>query len=128
MRIAAGILMIIYSVRTIALMGDFLSYFLSEQAVEYSPLFLATIISAVFIITGGVFCLKRKYWKICFASSIVILGFTIFDLLFLLTSHVPFGVWPNLPIWVLTLLTVPWPILPIIFVLLRKREWSESQA
>ena len=123
MRIAAGILMIIYSVRTIVFVGGTLS----EQGIEIYPLVLGlyAIISAVFIITGGVFCIKRKYWKLCFASSFVLLLFMIFELFFMF----PFAWWLNLPIWwVVIPLSLPWPILPQIFVCLRKSEWQEISA
>ena len=123
MRIAAGILMILYSVRTIVFVGGTLS----EQGTETYPLVLglAAIIPAVFIITGGVFCLKRKYWKLCFASSLVLLLFMIFELFLMF----PFAWWLNLPIWwVVIPLSLPWPILPQIFVCLRKSEWQEISA
>lgn len=126
MRKAAGILMIIYSVRTIVLAGGFLS----EQGIEGSPLAmgLGAIIPAVFIIIGGVFCLKRKYWKLCFASSIVLLLFMIFDVLF----QFPFTYWLHLSNlqhpWVSIAITIPWAILPQIFVCLRKKEWQEISA
>ena len=131
MRKAAGIWMILYSVITIVFMGDFLIYGYFGSAPEGSPLFwgVATIIAAVFIIRGGVFCLKRKSWKICFASSIVLLVFMILDLLI----FVPFNpFWPNLPVlvvfFVVVPLSLPLGILPQIFVCLRRSEWQEISA
>ena len=131
MRKTAGILMIIYSVITIVFMGGFLIYFFGGPAPEGSPLVmgLAAIISAVYIIRGGVFCLKKRSWKISFASSIVLLVFMIFDLL----VFVPFNpFWPNLPIgvvfFVVVPLSLPLGILPQIFVCLRRSEWQEISA
>lgn len=121
MRIAAGILMIVYSVRTIVFAGGTLSV----QGIESSPIVLAAIISAVFIITGGGFCIKRKYWKLCFASSLVLLLFLIFEVFLMF----PLAWWLNIPNWwVVIPLSIPWPILPQIFVCLRKNEWQEISA
>jgi hypothetical protein len=131
MRKAAGILMIIYSVITIVFMVGFLIYFFWGSAPEGSPLVmgLAAIIAAVYIIRGGVFCLKRQSWGICFASSIVLLVFMILDLLI----FVPFNpFWPDLPIGVVYFVVVPLSItlgiLPQIFVCLRRSEWQENSA
>ena len=129
MRIAAGILMITYGVKTIG----FLVSFLIEQSIwsggdihHYPwPIYWSLIIiSAVFIITGGVFCLKRKYWKICFAPSLCLLLFMIFDVRFSLPPRpflALFGI--NFFTWVDIPLSVPWGLLPQIFVCLRKSEW-----
>ena len=125
MRIAAGILMIIYSVRTIVFVGGTLSV----QGFGTYPLVmsLAAIISAVFIITGGVFCLKRKYWKLCFASSLVLLLFLMFELVFIYPFAFGFSI-VNLPQNVYMAISLPWGILPLIFVCLRKSEWQEISA
>jgi len=126
MRKAAGILLMIYGVRTIVLAGGFLN----EQGIEGSPLVvgLVAIISAVFGITGGVFCLKSKYWKLCFASSIVLLLFMIFEVLF----RFPFTYWLHLSNlqhpWVSIAITIPWPIISQIFVCLGRSEWQEISA
>ena len=115
MRIATGILMITYGVKAIG----FLVSSLSEGFIDYRfPWGLFVIIPAVFIITGGVFCLKRKYWKICFASSLCLLLFMIFDLYFLFPVPLEY-----IPFWVHIPLSLPWGILPQIFVCLRKSEW-----
>jgi hypothetical protein len=118
MRKAAGILMILYGVKTI---GFFVG-FRSETGWVFPDEFLAdfligVIIAAVFIITGGVFCLKRKYWKLCFTSSLLLCPFMFFDLYYL----PPYSSWFKV---LSPLIGIP----PIIFVCLRKREWSESQA
>ena len=128
MIIAAGILMIIYGVKAIgSLFG-----FLSEEGfhVFYThgstlALNLIVIITAVFFTIGGVFCLKRKYWKICFASSICLLLFMVYDL------HLLFPVMfiaINIPSWVHMTLALPWGIIPQIFICLRKSEWQVRYA
>jgi hypothetical protein len=123
MRIAAGILMIMYGVRTI---GFLVASPVSDwgYADYLDPLDLVVIISNVFIITGGVFCLKRKYWKLCLASSLCLLLFMIFD-------KYPFYPVPfkfYIHTWLHMTLYLPWGIIPLIFVLLRKSEWQEISA
>jgi len=126
MRKAAGILMILYSAKTIG----FLVISLIDLGFVYFPLwmYLVWIILAVFIITGGFFCLKKKYWKICFASSLVLLLFMIFELLFgfiILNGYSRFGSifteYVDMP------LSIPWGILPEIFVCLRRSEWQAQE-
>ena len=124
MRIAAGILMIIAG---IALLVNFVPLLIEYGVGTYDLPFsnLAMVISASLIVTGGVFCLRRKCWKVCFASSLLLLvlsGLLIFVLAVLCSlgnEYTPPG-WSWFPI--------PVGILPIIFVCLRRREWSESQA
>ena len=66
MRIAAGILMIIYGVKAIGTFVGFLSdvgfYWFYHPGYTLA-LHLIVIITAAFFTTGGVFCLKKKYWK-----------------------------------------------------------------
>ena len=128
MRIAAGILMIIYGVKAIGSLVGFLSEegFHVFYAHGYTlALNLIVIITAVFFTTGGVFCIKKKYWKICFASSLCLLLFMIYDLHYLF----PVSFELNIPSWVRILLYLPpWGIIPLIFVCLRKGEWQENSA
>ena len=106
MRKAAGILMIILGM---TMMGTFV-FALSEGGIhDYGlPFILFVIISAIFILTGGVFCLKRKYWKLCFTSSLLLLIFCCLFFLFI----------PS------TWFFLPGGILPIIFVCVWKEEWK----
>ena len=123
MRIAAGILMIIYGVKTIGFLVGSLSKW---DFLLTCPLYLVpiVIISAVFIINGGVFCLKRKYWKLCLASSLYLLLYMISDLYPIVP--VPFKF--QFPTWLYMTLILSWGILPQIFVCLRKSEWQEISA
>jgi hypothetical protein len=115
MRKAAGILMIILAmslagVVVIAGEGD-----IDIRAFDlWFSLFI--IISAVFLVTGGVFCLSRKYWKLCFASASVAIFVMIFGVVLF-----NFGLIP------LTLFFIAMGILPIVFVCLRKREWQKKE-
>ena len=42
---------------------------------------LFSIIASVFIVTGGVFCIRRKVWGLCLASALVALLFMILFLM-----------------------------------------------
>ena len=108
MRKTAGILMIILDM---TMLGTFVAA-LSEGGIhEYGlPFILFVIISAIFIITGGVSCLNRKYWKLCFTSSLFLSLLLIFCLFAL----------PIASTWFL----LPGGILSLIFVCIRKREWE----
>jgi hypothetical protein len=124
MRIAAGILMIVVG---IALLVNFVPRLIEEGIGSYDlpSVNLVMVISALFFVTGGVFCLRRKYWKVCFASSLLLLVLMALLLLILwvLWSLLP----PYAPVWWMVV-PIPVGILPIVFVCLRKREWSESKA
>ena len=78
---------------------------------------LFLIIPAAFIITAGVFCLERKYWKVCFASALV----TLLIMIMWLTGYAADSIWSA---WVVSMVGT----LPIIFVCLAKKEWQKSQA
>ena len=114
MRIAAGVLMMI--------LGAFLlvgcGLFLLEFGIDIHDPQIFVMICSAFLITGGVFCLKRKYWGLCLASALVVVFPMIWWLrLYLYTSYVP---WVT---WVAVILGTP----PIIFVCLTKKEWQETQ-
>jgi hypothetical protein len=132
MRKAAGILMIIFSVTAISnFMANLIwlsyrdlgSHFRSQYPDFGKPpfhLLLLVVILGAFAITGGVFCLKRKYWTLCFISSlflhywmIVSYGFDFLGLSWYLFINR----------WFMFL--TPVAILPLIFICLRKREWEE---
>ena len=78
MRKAAGFLMIIFSVTAISnfvVNLIWLSYRGPNAPYYYlgSPpfhLLRLVVILGAFAIAGGVFCLKRKYWTLCFISSL----------------------------------------------------------
>jgi hypothetical protein len=127
MRRVAGILMIMYGVKTIVFkfVVPLIRWgFLYALGLEMD---LIVVISAVFIITGGVFCLKRKYWKLCFASSLALLLFLMFELVFIFPLAFGFNIF-LIPQFIDMIISLPWGILPLIFVCIKKREWSESQA
>jgi len=114
MRKAAGIMMVILGLtimcRYVDVLGKNDVYFELHWT-------LFVIISAVFVITGGLVCLKRKYWVLCFISS---LFFNYFVLLICSFEIFPY---PYVVNWFLA----PVGIVPLIFTCLRKREWQEIQ-
>jgi hypothetical protein len=120
MRKAAGILLIIFGVAAIGLsivnVSGLITYYTRYNQLA-PPDYLYIIVAAlgVFFITGGGLCFRRKYWGLCFTSSILL------HILMTLSIFLP---WTFL--WWFYLIPV-W-ILPLIFICLRKGEWSESEA
>ena len=125
MRKAAGIILIIFGVAAISLFIVNVGGLITnpyEDIVSTPPDYVYIIIAtlAVFFIVGGVFCLKRKNWRLCFTSSLFLHIF----MTLLLVSNLIFFPWMSF-LW---LSLIPVWILPLIFICLRKSEWSESQA
>jgi hypothetical protein len=120
LRKAAGILLIIFGVAAIGLsivnVSGLITYYTRyNQLTHPDYLYIITATLGVLFITGGVFCLKRRYWGLCFTSSILI------HILMTLSIFLP---WTYL--WWFYLIPV-W-ILPLIFISLKKSEWAESEA
>lgn len=122
MRIAAGILMIILAMvlpGIVSMLGEGIMDIRTFNL--WFSLFI--IISGVLLVTGGVSCLKRRYWKLCFTAGlfaifVMILWVGLFGGSLLFSLH-----------WLyINLFFIATGILPIIFVRLRKREWRESPA
>ena len=112
MRKAAGILL---TVMGMVLLISFV-YVLIDYG-GYGPAFdLFSIIASVFIVTGGVFCIMRKVWGLCFASALVALLFVIFWLM----GSVLAIAWLT---WLISIMGT----LPIIFVCITKKEWKTIQ-
>ena len=113
MRIGAGILLIVMGM---VLLISFV-YVLIDYGGYGMAIDLFAIIASVFIVTGGVFCLMRKVWGLCFASTLVALLFMIFWMMgsFLAVAWLT---------WLISIMGT----LPIIFVCIRKREWKEISA
>jgi len=113
MRKAAGTLMIILGMVLLITFVQVLSGYGSyDLAID-----VFFVIAGVFIVTGGVFCLMRKVWGLCFASALV----AIFIMILYLTGSRFALPWLT---WLISIMGT----LPIIFVCVRKREWQESQA
>ena len=130
MRIAAGIILIILGV--LGLIGLVLNLSNSGIYLPVLPVILWRIGSGALLVIGGVFCLKRRYWRACLASALLALFIGIsstIDYLRYVATH-KFGPLSEGPIsmtwgiWILLLGAV----ISTIFICLRKSEWSESQA
>jgi len=115
MRQAAGIMLIIFGM---FLLNTVISA-LSGSAIQVVDIIfnLFITISAALFITGGIFCLMKKYRKVCFASALV----TLLIMIAWLTGHAADSIWLA---WVVSIVGT----LPIIFVCLAKKEWQKSQA
>ena len=131
MRKAAGYLMIIFTVTAIS---NFMVNLIWLSSRDYNPpyynfmgiplyLFLLIAILGPFSIAGGVFCLKRKYWTLCFISSLFLHYWMIVSYGF---GFLPLSWYLFFNSWFMFL--TPVAILPLIFICLSKREWSESKA
>jgi hypothetical protein len=97
----------------ITVVSDVSRYDFSVYGLAFS---LLLIIPAAFIIAAGVFCLERKYWKVCFASALV----SLLIMIIWLTGHGADSIWLA---WVVSMVGT----FPIIFVCLTKKEWEEIQ-
>jgi hypothetical protein len=114
MRKAAGIMLIILGLYLISNLGVNVAQHQS-LAPGLAGLFVI-IICVVFIVIGGVCCLMRRYWELCFASPSVAIFIMILWLIGAPSSE-------SLLTWFITAMGT----LPIVFVYLGKRQWSESQ-
>jgi hypothetical protein len=116
MRKAAGIMLITFGVAAIGLSIVNVSGLISDHTRYYQstpPDYLYIIVAAlaVLFITGGIFCLGRRYWGVCFTSSIFL------HILMTLSIFLPWTfLWwfYVIPVW----------ILPLIFICLSRSEWS----
>ena len=130
MRKAAGIILIIYGAVPWLI---FVPVILTHPHLPSDPVFvfdISFIISNPFIVTGGVFCLKRKYWKLCFVSALLAVFMMIYWI-YVFTGG--FSLPPSdftlfLAWYVLLLIIIIAGVLPLIFVCIRKREWQEISA
>jgi hypothetical protein len=72
-----------------------------------------------FLVAGGVFSLKRRYFGLCLASALVTLLITIPSAVGMLQHADVFMVWRY---WIMVVGT----LVSAIFIALRKKEWEES--
>lgn len=115
MRIAAGImLMILGALMLVGCVVLLIDYDINV----HNPVFdILSMICGAFLVAGGISCVKRKYWELCFASALV----AIFIMISWLIGSYTYLTWLD---WIYSILAT----LPIIFISLRKSEWSESKA
>jgi uncharacterized membrane protein YjjP (DUF1212 family) len=112
MRQAAGILMVaIALLLLITVISDVNRFGFSIYQLVFS---LLLIIPAAFIFAGGVFCLMRRNWRVCYPSAVV----TLLIMIAWLPSHAADSIGLA---WVVSIVGT----LPIILVSLAKKEWKE---
>jgi len=82
------------------------------------PTILLEIVPSAFFVIGGVFCLRRKHWRVCVASASFAALIGIFVVVMLLLSRVIGEGWIT---WIVLLAAV----ISIIFISRTKKEWQE---
>ncbi len=115
MRQAAGIMLIIFGIFLLNTVVSALRvYGIHVNEIVFN---LLMVIPVAFLITGGIFCLMRKYWRVCLASA----WLAVFIMILWLTGSHPSALrWLS---WVFSILGT----LSIILVYLTKTEWKEIQ-
>jgi hypothetical protein len=121
MRIAAGIILIILGVLGLGGLIIPLSAFIINFS--FVPVcavitILGCIVQVAFFITGGILCLRRKYWWLCLALASFAVIIELFGGVGRLLSLIFFTGWIN---WILLLGAV----ISIIFISIRRKEWQE---
>ena len=129
MRKAAGIILIIIGVLLLCVPISFVVVFgisIFFVPVYYIPpavfavILLGLVVLAAFHITGGIFCLRRKYWRVCLASASFAVFSSVFDSVWgvrFLSDYISTGWIP----WVMLVAAV----IAVIFILRTKKEWQE---
>jgi hypothetical protein len=128
MRIAAGIILIILGALNVpgllVLRGLVLSLIFSHIPIYVVPGILLAIVQAPLYITGGIFCLTRKYWRVCLASASFAFLVGIYGLVAVLLSRYTFESWSDWNIArALVLFTVE--VIAVIFIIRRKKQWQK---
>jgi membrane protease YdiL (CAAX protease family) len=122
MRIASGIILIILGV--FGLRGLFFLLRESMIRVSYIPFsavftIIWYIVPVVLFVSGGIFCLRKKYWRVCLAAA----SFAVFMAIVTVVE----------PSVVLGRLVMPWiawfvvigAVISTVFISLSKKEWQE---
>ncbi len=136
MRKAAGIILITLGVLLACELNHVLAMVIANH---FSPLMvvirrpsfvflLGLVVAADFLITGGIFCLMRKYWRVCLASSSFAVFSVVFNIVYF-SALSPFSWdWPwtdyiymRWPIWLMLVAAV----ISVIFISRTRKEWQE---
>ena len=102
MLITVGVYIVVVEITILYTIGSYLF-----------PLSVLPIVLAALIVTGGIFCIRKRYWVVCLASALIPVYFVI--RLFMIDYR--FMPWE----WLLPVLG----ILPIIFICIKRKEWKE---
>jgi hypothetical protein len=121
MRIAAGVILIILSV--FGLSG--LVFFLSELMIRLPSVPLSAVFSilwyivpAAFYVIGGVFCFRKKYWRVCLASA----SFAVLVVVFVVVE--PFVMLGRFAMPWIAWVAVIGAIISTIFISLSRKGWQ----
>jgi hypothetical protein len=121
MRKAAGIILIVSGALGLIGLVRFLAGLVSTLSFVLAlPTILLEAVPIAFFIIGGIFCLRRKYWRVCLASASLAASIGIFLLVTLsLGRAILLGRgWIS---WIGVLAA----IISVIFISLRRKEWHE---
>jgi hypothetical protein len=123
MRKAAGIVLIVFGalgviglVRLLTGLVNTLSFI----PVSMVPSILMQIAPIAFYVVGGVFCLRRKHWRVCLASASFAALIGVFAVVMLLLGRaiVSGQVWT---LWI----GVVGAVISVIFISRTRKEWKE---
>jgi len=130
MRKAAGIILIVLSIFQIVSM--IMAMIILRDSIMSMPVFWPALFRSVssgiliiaLLVTGGILCLKKKYWELCL--TLALLAFVLWILRFVGEIQVTdvlglLATWGN---WIVISAT----LISIIFIVSRKKEWSEISA
>jgi len=123
MRKAAGIILIIFGALGVIGLVRFLNglvNMLSFIPVSEVPTIILRIVPAAFYFTGGVFCLRRKHWRVCLASASFAALIGIFAVVMLsLGRAIYLG-----EVWILWIEVIA-AVISVIFISRTRKEWQE---
>lgn len=123
MRKAAGIILIIFGalgVMSLVILLTGLINAFSFVPVQMVPTILLEIVPSAFFVIGGVFCLRRKRWRVCLASASFAALIGVFVAVTLLLSRAIFLGEAWIP-WIAVLAAA----ISVVFISLTKKEWKE---
>jgi len=85
--------------------------------------FVFVMVCGAFVVAGGVFFLRRKYWGACLVSGLIVVLLDIVPVVEALARGSDLAVWllMNRVMWIV----VGGAVVSIIFIIRRKKEWSE---
>lgn len=85
--------------------------------------FVFVMVCGAFVVAGGAFCLRRKYWGACLVSGLIVVLLDIVPVVEALARGSNLAVW-LLMNWVMGIV-VGGAVVSIVFIIRRKKEWSE---
>jgi len=119
MRIAAGIILIISGIWRLSGLIVVIIILSDSGMNPYLPFLLGRIVDIPFLVISGILCLRKKYWRVCLALTLlaVFIGTAVIVAPLLEGRHL----FMNWQTWIVVL----GGIISTIFISLRKKEWQE---